>query len=131
MLDQVLELFEIKPDYDLNIMKPGQTLSEITGEILKSIEPILKIIGRIWFWSMVIPQPHFLQLWLRIISVLLWAMWRLACAQVIFTPHGLREANRKLTGVLANFHFAPTEISRNNLLKEGVAEKSVHVTGIL
>lgn len=41
------------------------------------------------------------------------------------------EANRKLTGVLANFHFAPTEISRNNLLKEGVAEKSVHVTGIL
>lgn len=90
MLDQVLELFEIKPDYDLNIMKPGQTLSEITGEILKSIEPILKIIGRIWFWSMVIPQPHFLQLWLRIISVLLWAMWRLACAQVIFTPHGLR-----------------------------------------
>ncbi|WP_080747134.1 non-hydrolyzing UDP-N-acetylglucosamine 2-epimerase [Comamonas thiooxydans] len=129
MLDQVLELFEIKPDYDLNIMKPGQTLSEITGEILKSIEPILEDY-----------RPNLVLVHgdtSTTFSAALAAYYqRIAVGHVeaglrtgdIYSPWP-EEANRKLTGVLANFHFAPTEISRNNLLKEGVAEKSVHVTG--
>lgn len=129
MLDQVLELFEIRPDYDLDIMKPGQTLSGITGEILTRIEPILKDFA-----------PNMVLVHGDTSTTLATAL--AAYYQQIPVGHveaGLRtgniyspwpeEANRKLTGALTKLHFAPTEQSRTNLLKEGISPDSIHVTG--
>lgn len=129
MLDQVLELFEIRPDYDLDIMKPGQTLSGITGEILARIEPILKDFS-----------PDIVLVHGDTSTTLATAL--AAYYQQIPVGHveaGLRtgniyspwpeEGNRKLTGALTRLHFAPTEQSRTNLLKEGISPESIHVTG--
>lgn len=129
MLDQVLELFEIKPDFDLDIMKPGQTLSGITGEILGRIEPVFQCFKP----DMVLVHGD---------TSTTFATALAAYYQKIPVGHveaGLRtgniyspwpeEANRKLTGALANLHFAPTEKSRENLLREGVGSQHIHVTG--
>jgi len=129
MLDQVLELFEIRPDYDLDIMKPGQTLAGITTEILTRIDPVLAEF-----------QPDLVLVHGDTSTTFCASM--AAFYRRIRIGHveaGLRtgnlqspwpeEANRKLTGALANLHFAPTEQSRRNLLDEGTAEHTVHVTG--
>lgn len=128
MLDQVLELFEIKPEYDLNIMKPGQSLSDITSSILTRLEPVLKdfspdlvlvhgdtsttFCASLAAFYQQIPVGH-VEAGLRTGN--LYSPWP-------------EEANRKLTGALARLHFAPTERSRANLLMEGVKE-GVFVTG--
>jgi UDP-N-acetylglucosamine 2-epimerase (non-hydrolysing) len=129
MLDQVLELFEITPEYDLDIMKPGQTLSSITSEILTRIEPVLKDF-----------QPDLVLVHgdtSTSFSATLAAYYqRIPVGHVeaglrtgnIYSPWP-EEANRKLTSVLAGLHFAPTELSRQNLLREGVNEESIRVTG--
>jgi UDP-N-acetylglucosamine 2-epimerase (non-hydrolysing) len=129
MLDQVLELFEITPEYDLDIMKPGQTLSSITSEILTRIEPVLKDF-----------QPDLVLVHgdtSTSFSATLAAYYqRIPVGHVeaglrtgnIYSPWP-EEANRKLTSVLAGLHFAPTELSRQNLLREGVNEESIQVTG--
>ena len=129
MLDQVLELFAIQPDYDLDIMKPGQTLSGITSEILNRIEPVLKACAP----DIVLVHGD---------TSTTFATTLAAYYQQVPVGHveaGLRtgnlyspwpeEANRKLTGALARLHFAPTEQSRANLLREGVPEAAIHVTG--
>lgn len=129
MLDQVLELFEITPDYDLNIMKPGQTLSGITSEILTRIEPVLMEF-----------QPDLVLVHGDTSTT--FAATLAAYYQRISVGHveaGLRtgniyspwpeEANRKLTGAIASLHLAPTELSQKNLLREGVGQDTVHVTG--
>lgn len=129
MLDQVLELFDIKPDYDLDIMKPGQTLSGITSEILLRIEPVLRDF-----------QPDLVLVHGDTSTT--FATSLAAYYQKIAVGHveaGLRtgnlyspwpeEANRKLTGALARLHFAPTEQSRSNLLREGILADAIHVTG--
>lgn len=129
MLDQVLELFEITPDYDLNIMKPGQTLSGITSEILTRIEPVLKEF-----------QPDLVLVHgdtsTTFATTLAAYYQRIAVGHVeaglrtgnIYSPWP-EEANRKLTGALANLHLAPTELSQKNLLQEGVDQDTIHVTG--
>lgn len=129
MLDQVLRLFDIVPDYDLNIMKPGQTLSGITSEILTRIEEPLQDF-----------QPDIVLVHGDTSTTLATSL--AAYYQKIPVGHveaGLRtgnllspwpeEANRKLTGAIANLHFAPTEQSRANLLAENVTPGSIHVTG--
>lgn len=129
MLDQVLELFEINPEYDLDIMKPGQSLSGITSAILTRLEPVLKEFSP----ELVLVHGD---------TSTTFATALAAYYQQIAIGHveaGLRtgniyspwpeEANRKLTGALANLHFAPTEQSQQNLLREGVARGRVHVTG--
>jgi UDP-N-acetylglucosamine 2-epimerase (non-hydrolysing) len=129
MLDQVLRLFEIVPDYDLNIMKPGQTLSGLTSEILTRIEAPLQDF-----------QPDIVLVHGDTSTTLATSL--AAYYQKIPVGHveaGLRtgnllspwpeEANRKLTGAIARLHFAPTEQSRANLLAENVAPGSIHVTG--
>jgi len=129
MLDQVLRLFEIVPDYDLNIMKPGQTLSGLTSEILIRIEAPLQDF-----------QPDIVLVHGDTSTTLATSL--AAYYQKIPVGHveaGLRtgnllspwpeEANRKLTGAIARLHFAPTEQSRANLLAENVAPGSIHVTG--
>jgi UDP-N-acetylglucosamine 2-epimerase (non-hydrolysing) len=129
MLDQVLELFEITPDYDLDIMKPGQTLSGITTEILTRIEPVLTEF-----------QPDLVLVHgdtsTTFCTTLASFYQRIPVGHV---EAGLRtgnllspwpeEANRKLTGALAALHFAPTQQSRDNLLREGTDPQHVHVTG--
>ncbi len=129
MLDQVLDLFAIVPDYDLNIMKPGQTLSTITGEILNLIEPVLKKYRP----DLVLVHGD---------TSTTFATTLAAYYQQIAVGHveaGLRtgnlfspwpeEANRKLTGALAKIHFAPTEQAKHNLIFEGVNAETIHVTG--
>tara|TARA_R110000751_G_scaffold156389_3_gene261847 strand:- start:11713 stop:12852 length:1140 start_codon:yes stop_codon:yes gene_type:complete len=129
MLDQVLELFELKPDYDLNIMKPGQDLTDVTAGILTGLKPVLAE----FMPDVVLVHGD---------TATTFATSLAAYYQQIDVAHveaGLRtgniyspwpeEGNRKLTGALATLHFAPTATSKQNLLKEGVSESSIKVTG--
>jgi UDP-N-acetylglucosamine 2-epimerase (non-hydrolysing) len=129
MLDQVLELFEITPDYDLNLMKPGQDLSDITCGILTGLKPILSEFK----------PDHVL---VHGDTATTFSTTLAAYYQQIKVGHveaGLRtgniyspwpeEGNRKLTGTLADLHFSPTETSKQNLLKESTPENKIIVTG--
>lgn len=129
MLDQVLKLFQIEPDFDLDIMKPGQDLYDITGRILKGIREVLKEF-----------KPDVVLVHGDTSTTFATAL--AAFYEQIPVGHveaGLRtgnlyspwpeEANRKLTGVLAKWHFAPTETSRQNLVAESVPEINIEVTG--
>lgn len=129
MLDQVLHLFSIVPDYDLNIMKPGQGLTEITCRILEGLKPVLEEF-----------RPDVVLVHGDTTTTVATSL--AAFYQRIPVGHveaGLRtgdlgspwpeEANRTLTGRLALYHFAPTENSRANLLREGVADTRIFVTG--
>lgn len=129
MLDQVLQLFSIVPDYDLNIMKPGQGLTEITCRILEGLKPVLESF-----------KPDVVLVHGDTTTTL--AASLAAFYQQIPIGHveaGLRtgdllspwpeEANRTLTGHLAKYHFAPTENSRRNLLTEHLPDSHIFVTG--
>ena len=129
MLDQVLELFEINPDYDLNIMKVDQTLNDVTTSILKGLKLILDDFKP----DVVLVHGD---------TATTFAASLAAYYQQIKVGHveaGLRtgdiyspwpeEANRKLTSTITNYHFAPTEGSKDNLLNEGVSENKITVTG--
>lgn len=129
MLDQVLDLFDLKPDHDLNIMKPGQDLTDVTTAILQGMKSVLGEVA-----------PDIVLVHGDTTTTLSTSL--AAYYQQIPVAHveaGLRtgnlyspwpeEANRKLTGALAALHFAPTERSQQNLLDEGVLPEKVHVTG--
>ncbi len=129
MLDQVLDLFHINPDYDLNIFKPGQTLTEITTRALQGLEEVI-----------IKEKPDVLLVQGDTTTVFAGAL--AAFYQKVKIGHveaGLRsgnlyspypeEANRKLTGILTDFHFAPTERNRQNLLKEDYPEEKIFITG--
>lgn len=129
MLDQVLDLFEIKPDYDLNLMRAGQSLNDVTARILLELKPVLQEFKP----DVVLVHGD---------TATTFAASLAAYYEQISVGHveaGLRtgniyspwpeEANRKLTGVLAQYHFAPTETSQNNLLKENFEKDSISVTG--
>ena len=129
MLDQVLELFELKPDYDLNLMQPGQTLPGLTAAILKGMDEVLSDF-----------QPD--KVLVHGDTATTFAVTLASYYHQILVGHveaGLRtgnlyspwpeEGNRKLTGAIAASHFAPTETAKNNLLREGVAPESIVVTG--
>ncbi|HDY7665917.1 TPA: UDP-N-acetylglucosamine 2-epimerase (non-hydrolyzing) [Vibrio vulnificus] len=129
MLDQVLELFEITPDYDLNLMKAGQTLNEVTARILLELKPVLQEFKP----DVVLVHGD---------TATTFAASLAAYYEQIAVGHveaGLRtgniyspwpeEANRKLTGALTTYHFAPTETSKQNLLQENFAEENIFVTG--
>ncbi|HDY7975439.1 TPA: non-hydrolyzing UDP-N-acetylglucosamine 2-epimerase [Vibrio vulnificus] len=129
MLDQVLELFEITPDYDLNLMKAGQTLNEVTARILLELKPVLQEFKP----DVVLVHGD---------TATTFAASLAAYYEQIAVGHveaGLRtgniyspwpeEANRKLTGALTKYHFAPTETSQQNLLQENYSEENIFVTG--
>jgi len=129
MLDQVLELFEITPDYDLNLMKAGQTLNEVTARILLELKPVLQEFKP----DVVLVHGD---------TATTFAASLAAYYEQIAVGHveaGLRtgnvyspwpeEGNRKLTGALTKYHFAPTETSQQNLLNENYAQENVVVTG--
>ncbi len=129
MLDQVLQLFDITPDYDLDVMKPGQTLPQLTCNILQGMDGVLTNY-----------QPH----WVLVhgdtsttMATSLAAYYRqigIAHVEAGLRTHNLyspwpEEGNRQITGRLAGLHFAPTEESRNNLLAESIDASTIHVTG--
>lgn len=129
MLDQVLDTFDIVPDYDLDIMEPGQTLVEITTKALLDLN---NIIGSV--------KPDIVLVHgdtTTTLSGSMAAFYNQVC--VGHVEAGLRtynkyspypeEVNRQITGVIADMHFAPTEVSKNNLLREGKKEDSIYVTG--
>jgi UDP-N-acetylglucosamine 2-epimerase (non-hydrolysing) len=129
MLDQVLEMFDIKPDYDLNIMKPGQDLFDVTSNVLLGLKDVLNDFKP----DVVLVHGD---------TTTTSASSLAAFYNKIKVGHveaGLRtgdlyspwpeEANRQITGVLANYHFAPTTTSQNNLLKENKDPKNIIVTG--
>ena len=129
MLDQVLELFAIKPDYDLNIMTSGQTLYDITVKALLGLKDVIAK-----------AQPDLILVHGDTTTTFAGSLAAYyAQIQLGHVEAGLRtgnkfspypeEMNRKLTGSLADFHFAPTTVSRNNLLKENVPEETIYVTG--
>jgi UDP-N-acetylglucosamine 2-epimerase (non-hydrolysing) len=129
MLDQVLGLFEITPDYDLNIMKPGQSLNDVTNAILTGIKPVLEAFKP----DVVLVHGD---------TATTFATALAAYYQQIPVGHveaGLRtgdiyspwpeEANRKLTGAITRYHFAPTKTSRANLQAENIPAEQISVTG--
>ena len=129
MLDQVLHLFEIVPDYDLNIMKQGQDLYDVTSRVLLGMRDILKetrpdavlvhgdtttsTAAALAAFYQQIPVGH-VEAGLR--------------THNIYSPWP-EEMNRQLTGRLATWHFAPTELSRKNLLSEGISDAQIFITG--
>lgn len=129
MLDQVLHIFEIKPDYDLNIMKQGQDLYDVTARVLTGMRDVLKEV-----------QPDVVLVHGDTTTSTAAAL--AAFYQQIPVGHveaGLRthniyspwpeEMNRQITGRIANFHFSPTPLSKQNLMAEGVKEEQITVTG--
>lgn len=129
MLDQVLKIFEITPDYDLNIMKQGQDLYDVTARVLVGMRDVLKEVQP----SVVLVHGD---------TTTSTAAALAAFYQQIPVGHveaGLRthniyspwpeEMNRQITGRIATYHFAPTALSRENLLREAVEEKDIIVTG--
>lgn len=129
MLDQVLNLFEIQPDYDLNLMRQDQSLSRLSAEILLHLDPILEQADPDW----VLAQGDTTTV---AITALLCYFRHVKFGHV---EAGLRthdkwqpfpeEINRRVAGVAADLHFAPTELSKKNLLNEGVPEEIIKVTG--
>ncbi|WP_212980514.1 non-hydrolyzing UDP-N-acetylglucosamine 2-epimerase [Paenibacillus azoreducens] len=129
MLDQVLEVFKIKPDYDLDVMKDRQTLNEITIRVLEGLEPVLQEAKP----DIVLVHGDTLTTFLASYASFLQQI------QVGHVEAGLRtwnklspypeEMNRQLTGVLADLHFAPTQWSAGNLRKENKNESRIYVTG--
>ena len=129
MLDQVLNVFNIIPDYDLDIMKQGQTLSDITSRVLKGLEEIISK-----------EKPNIVLVHGDTTTTFVGALAAYYCQTDIgHIEAGLRtwdkyspypeEMNRQMVGVLADMHFAPTEKSKQNLLKEGKPPETIYVTG--
>jgi UDP-N-acetylglucosamine 2-epimerase (non-hydrolysing) len=129
MLDQVLEIFNIVPDEDLNLMRPNQTLSKLTSRIITSIDKYFLVYNP----DVVLVQGDTT----TVMAVSLVAFYHKI--KVGHVEAGLRtgkkfspfpeEINRVLTSRMADLHFAPTEISKNNLLDEGIEKESINITG--
>lgn len=129
MLDQVLKAFNVEPDYDLSIMKDKQTLFDVTTNILNKIKDVLEetkpdivlvhgdtsttFVTALACYYLQIPVGH-VEAGLRTYD--------------IYSPYP-EEFNRQAVGIIAKYHFAPTEMSKNNLLREGKKEEDIYVTG--
>lgn len=129
MLDQVLSIFDIRPDFDLDIMRPGQTLTDVTVRALTGIEKVLAELRP----DIVLVQGDTTT---AFVGALAAYYQRVAVGHVEaglrtsdkFSPYP-EEMNRRLAGCMADVHFAPTPRARENLRREGVAAGSIHVTG--
>lgn len=129
MLDQVLDFFEIKPNYDLDLMKPKQNLYELTANIIKSLKSVLEEF-----------TPDYVFVHGDTTTTMAGSIASFySGAKVCHIEAGLRtnnklspfpeEINRQITGRICDYHFAPTEVSKKNLLKENINEESIVVTG--
>jgi UDP-N-acetylglucosamine 2-epimerase (non-hydrolysing) len=129
MLDQVLDFFEIKPDYDLDLMKPNQDLYTLTADIILGLKPIFEDY-----------QPDYVYVHGDTTTTMAASIAAFySGAKICHVEAGLRtnnklspfpeEINRQLTGRIADFHFAPTQQSKNNLVLENICKDSIIVTG--
>jgi UDP-N-acetylglucosamine 2-epimerase (non-hydrolysing) len=129
MLDQALELFKIKPDFDLDVMRPNQTLSSLTGRVLDTVENACRRF-----------EPHMVLVQGDTTTAFASALAAYYCKIAVgHIEAGLRsrdiynpfpeEVNRRLVAVMTEIHFAPTAIARDNLLAEGVPSQKIVVTG--
>lgn len=129
MLDQVLDTFNIIPDYDLNIMKPGQTLADITSRALQNLDCVIRKakpdIVLVHGDTTTTLAASFAAFYNKVTLGHIEAGLR---TYNKYSPYP-EEINRQVTGVIADMHFAPTEISKENLIREGKKESSVYVTG--
>jgi len=129
MLDQVLDLFHITPQIDLDLMRPNQTLAGLTANIFQNLDPVLEKVNPDW----ILVQGDTTTVMAAAIN----AFYRRI--HIGHVEAGLRthdkwapfpeEINRRIAGVVADLHFAPTTFSKKNLLNEGVAERFIKVTG--
>ena len=128
MLDQVMSLFDIIPDFDLDIMAPNQSLEQISIKILKGVSKILDNI-----------KPDLVLVQGDTTTTFVGALGAFYKVPIGHVEAGLRtknryspfpeEINRRMTSTLATYHFSPTQLSQNNLLEEGYIEESVYITG--
>jgi len=129
MLDQVLDFFEIKPDYDLDLMKPGQNLYSLTASIIESLKPVLETF-----------TPDFVFVHGDTTTSMAGSIAGFySGAKICHVEAGLRtndklspfpeEINRQIVGRISDYHFSPTITSKNNLLKENICTESILVTG--
>lgn len=129
MLDQVLEFFEITPDYDLNLMKPGQDLYELTARIFTELKPVLESF-----------QPDYVYVHGDTTTTMATSIAGFyAGAKICHVEAGLRthnkwapfpeEINRSITGRVTDYHFAPTETAAQNLIAENIDVKNISITG--
>jgi UDP-N-acetylglucosamine 2-epimerase (non-hydrolysing) len=129
MLDQVLQVFDIHPDFDLNLMRPDQTLAELTAALFTHLDPVL--VKKKPDWVFVQGDTT------TVMAAAVNAFYRQI--RVGHVEAGLRtfdkwqpfpeEINRRIAGTVADLHFAPTTLNRSNLLKEGVPEEKIVITG--
>jgi len=129
MLDQVLKFFDINPDYDLNLMKPGQNLYSLTATIIESLKSVLEDFN-----------PDFVFVHGDTTTTMAASIASFySGSKVCHVEAGLRtynklspfpeEMNRQITGRICDYHFAPTNTSKNNLLLENISDDSILVTG--
>lgn len=129
MLDQVLQVFDIHPDFDLNLMRPDQTLAELTATLFTHLDPIL--VEKKPDWVFVQGDTT------TVMAAAVNAFYRQI--KVGHVEAGLRtfdkwqpfpeEINRRIAGTVADLHFAPTTLNKANLIKEGVPEEKIIITG--
>jgi UDP-N-acetylglucosamine 2-epimerase (non-hydrolysing) len=129
MLDQVLHLFDITPDFDLNLMRPGQTLTQLTCNILQGMEGVFSQYKPDW---VLVHGDTSTTLGTSLAAY--YQQVGVAHVEAGLRTHHLyspwpEEANRQLTGRLAGLHFAPTTQAQTNLLQEGINAATIHVTG--
>lgn len=129
MLDQVLEIFSITPDFDLNLMKPGQDLSDITSNVLLGMREVFKQ----WRPDIILVHGDTTTTLAASLSAY-YARIKVGHVEAGLRTHNKyspwpEEMNRHLTGGIADLHFAPTEKARANLLAEGISDAAIHVTG--
>ncbi len=129
MMDQVLELFQIRPDYDLDLMRDDQSLPELSAAIFSGLHPVLRDFAPDWILvqgdTTTVAIAALLAYYLRI---------RVGHVEAGLRTHDKwqpfpEELNRRVAGVIADLHFAPTELARQNLLHEGVEDRIIVVTG--
>ena len=129
MLDQVLQLFDITPDFDLDLMRPGQTLTQLTCNILQGMEGMFSKYEPDW---VLVHGDTSTTLGASLAAY--YQQVKVAHIEAGLRTHNLyspwpEEANRQITGRLTELHFAPTKQAKLNLLQEGVAANTIHVTG--
>jgi UDP-N-acetylglucosamine 2-epimerase (non-hydrolysing) len=129
MLDQVLRLFDIRPDHDLNLMRENQTLAQITAAAFSGLDEVVR--REVPDWLLVQGDTTTV---LAASLVAFYHQIRVGHVEAGLRSHNKyqpypEEINRRVAGVVADLHFAPTELARENLLKESVSADSIHVTG--
>ena len=129
MLDQVLDIFAIRPDFDLNLMKPGQDLSDITSNVLLGMREVY----RQWKPDIVLVHGDTTTTLAASLSAY-YAKVRVGHVEAGLRTHNKyspwpEEMNRRLAGAVTDLHFAPTAMAHANLLREGIAADTIHITG--